>query len=1138
MLDEDLNSKKEDDDILKKFENINMADLNEEGEEEPYLIFINSPKNNPPERNKISTSKYRWNTFFPKMLMEQYSRLANVYFLIIAILQSVRSISYTGQMPLILIPLSVVVILNGIKDLYEDFTRKKSDNEENNKITLVYDSISKSFYPKKWKDIKLGEIVKVNNDESFPADLLLLKTSDDNGICYIETKNIDGETNLKNRQVNKDLINIIKEEKDLSNFNYVCVTKQPNEFIYQFNATLYEFEGIHLKDRDKCILVNEKSFLLRGSSLRQTEYIIGVVIYVGENTKSMLNSPNARSKHSTVEYIMNFLIIIIFSLQILLSIFCSICHLILYLKFKKKHNYIVLIDKNNKELLSPSIFLMLTGTWVLIFTNFVPISLLVTLETIKFFQAMFMGFDTDMYDVERDMGAKVQTSTINEELGQVKFVFSDKTGTLTKNYMQYKCMSIGNNVYGDMESSINKKDNIEDKYGIITNVEFDDINNDFSKDLSKNIDLINHFMLCLCLCNSVIIDNKKFEKENKIEYQASSPDEKALIYFARSQNYIFINKTVNNEIILEIKGERKTYEILNELEYSSERKRMSVICKDQETNKIILYAKGADSMIESLLNQQNKNSEMLIKTNDYLKQFAIKGLRTLMLAYRELSKEEYDEWNEKYIKASQDVIQKDNLIPKLYDEIEKNFNLIGSTAIEDQLQDEVDSVIHSLMETGIKVWMLTGDKLDTAKNIAYSCKLFENHMKIIQFDTAKELETDLKNILNETTFYQKNIVYGLLISSEILSIIFSDNNLLKLFYKICNRCLSVVCSRVSPKQKAEMVNLIKTSNKAITLAIGDGANDVGMINEANIGIGIYGLEGTQAARASDYAITQFSHLRKLLFFHGREAYRRNTYVVLYNFYKNIIFILPMLFFGFINLFSGLTIYDPFIHQMYNTLYTAIPIGWFGVCDLEFDPTFLVKNPKYYIQGIYGKLFHIKIFWEWIINSFIQAVILFLLSYCSFRNNDSEGITYDFWVIGEFIYSTIVIIVNFKIIVDTNTHSIYSLIFNFASIALYFLTILMFSSIEKTSMFKKQNFFVAGHWSNVILDFKFMLSLYVGVLFCLSFDIFLKKFMVLFGYRIEGDKLPPYFDESVFIDDKRNKNSDEIRSYNEPLIDNN
>jgi phospholipid-transporting ATPase len=409
-------------------------------------------------------------------------------------------------------------------------------------------------------------------------------------------------------------------------------------------------------------------------------------------------------------------------------------------------------------------------------------------------------------------------------------------------------------------------------------------------------------------------------------------------------------------------------------------------------------------------------------------------------------------------------------------------------------------------------------------------------MKIIQFDSDKDLETDLKNIMNEATFYQKNIVYGLLISSEILSIIFSEHKLLKLFYKICNRCLSVVCSRVSPKQKAEMVNLIKTSNKAITLAIGDGANDVGMINEANIGIGIYGLEGTQAARASDYAITQFSHLRKLLFFHGREAYRRNTYVVLYNFYKNIIFIIPMLLYGFNNLFSGLTIYDPFIHQMYNTIYTAIPIGWFGVCDMEYEPDVLVKNPKYYIQGIYGKLFHIKIFWEWVINAFIQALVIFLISYYSFRNCDSEGITYDFWVLGEFIYSIIVIIVNFKIVVDTNTHSIYSLTLNAASIALYFLSILAISKIEKTNMFKKQNFTIAGHWNNVILDFKFIFSIYVGVLFCLSFDIFLRKFMILFGFRIEGDKLPPYFDDSVFIDDKKNKGYND-RSYNEPLINN-
>jgi phospholipid-transporting ATPase len=301
---------------------------------------------------------------------------------------------------------------------------------------------------------------------------------------------------------------------------------------------------------------------------------------------------------------MNIQLITIFALQIFISLITSILYLILYYSKKEQLNYIFSYNSEfSKEPKSINLFIKLGGTWILIFTNFVPISLLVTLETVKFIQAMSMSWDIDMFDKERDIGMKVQTSTINEELGQVKFIFSDKTGTLTKNYMQFKCLSIGDKIYGDMENNNNDNKNpiLKDNYGDITNCKFYDINNEFNIDLNQNLELINHFMLCLCLCNSVLIDNKKYDKDKIIEYQASSPDEKALIYFARSQGYIFLNRTIKNEIILEIKGEKKTYEILNELEYSSERKRMSIICKDPETNKIILYSKGADSMIESLL---------------------------------------------------------------------------------------------------------------------------------------------------------------------------------------------------------------------------------------------------------------------------------------------------------------------------------------------------------------------------------------------------------------------------------------------------------------------------------------------------------------------------------------------------------
>jgi phospholipid-transporting ATPase len=230
--------------------------------------------------------------------MEQFSRLVNVYFLIIAVLQSIKEVSYSGGSPIILLPLSFVIFLNGIKDIYEDFKRKKSDRLENNSKCLVYDNNSEDFIIKKWAQIKLGDIIKVNNNEQFPADLILLSSSDKNGICYVETKNIDGETNLKYQEANITLQKI-KSETKLSKIKYVCITKQPNEFIYKFDATLYETDELgNIIDKNNCILLNKKQFLLKGCYLRQTDYIIGVAIYIGQHTKSMINSPNLKSKHS------------------------------------------------------------------------------------------------------------------------------------------------------------------------------------------------------------------------------------------------------------------------------------------------------------------------------------------------------------------------------------------------------------------------------------------------------------------------------------------------------------------------------------------------------------------------------------------------------------------------------------------------------------------------------------------------------------------------------------------------------------------------------------------------------------------------------------------------------------------------
>ena len=344
-------------------------------DEDIYAIFINNRgMNDKNEKNKIDTSKYKWFNFFAKILMEQFSRLANIYFLIIAVLQSIKELSYSGGNPIILMPLSFVVCLNGLKDMYEDYKRKKSDKKENNSECYIYNSLN-GFEKKKWRDIKLGDIIKVNNNEEFPADLLLLSSSEENGICYVETKNLDGETNLKFRQANKSLQNSIfsKNEEYLQHIKYVCITKPPNEFIYKFDATLYETEDNgSIIDKNKFELFSNKSFLLRGSKLRQTDFIIGATIYVGPHTKSMINSPDLKSKHSSVELEMNKQLIAIFCIQLIIALLLSIIYCIISSNsFYGLQHFFFLENENPYKGGYLELFLKMAGTWIIICTNFV-----------------------------------------------------------------------------------------------------------------------------------------------------------------------------------------------------------------------------------------------------------------------------------------------------------------------------------------------------------------------------------------------------------------------------------------------------------------------------------------------------------------------------------------------------------------------------------------------------------------------------------------------------------------------------------------------------------------------------------------------------------------------------------------------
>ena len=566
---------------------------------------------------------------------------------------------------------------------------------------------------------------------------------------------------------------------------------------------------------------------------------------------------------------------------------------------------------------------------------------------------MFISWDIQIYDRKTRSPTKVQTSTLNEDLGQVKYIFTDKTGTLTKNYMEFARLSIGSYEYGTNQTM---KLNLVDNFGKITNFQFYDpkfdehINNNFNnkndKNLTRDVDKeakesdhcknMQLYLNCLSLCHTVIVHNdsenineklddinietpslenpmigKQFEKStkkeiviDKLNYQSSSPDELALVNAARYFKHVFVRRDIQNNIYINENGKDIRYELLHVIEYTSDRKRMSVIVRFPN-NRIYLLAKGADSIVKSLVTQ---NIESIPKTEEFLLSFARKGLRTLMIAYKEIDIDSYNKFVQNYTVIMQinDKNQKTTKLNRLYDDIEQGLYVLGSTAIEDKLQDDVCETLESFINTGINVWVLTGDKKDTAKSIAFSCRLLTHDFTLFEIteglpneDLRKQLNEYLARLLSQgldegiKERSEKSEKYGLIISAEEITKVTSSDELLKVFYEVAIRCNSVLCCRVSPKQKALVVNIVKNNLKDITtLAIGDGANDVNMITAAHVGIGIFGVEGRQAARASDYAIAQFSFLKRLLFVHGRESYRKNAYVVCYNFYKNALFVMP------------------------------------------------------------------------------------------------------------------------------------------------------------------------------------------------------------------------------------------------------
>ncbi|EJD02206.1 phospholipid-translocating P-type ATPase [Fomitiporia mediterranea MF3/22] len=940
-----------------------------------------------------------------------------------------------------------------------------------------------------WENVRVGDFVKIVNEEAFPADILICATSEDENVCFVETKNLDGETNLKSRNAVPALTQLRTADAcvdpSLARFRIELDRPEPN---------MYKLNGAVEKDGQKQP-IDLQTVLLRGTVLKNTKWVIGVVMFTGEDTKIVLNAGGTPSKRSRVERQMNPQVFFNLLLLAGMAVACGIVDHILEARYFGTGAPWLVGDNHSDD--NPNINGLITAIFALItFQNIVPISLYISIEAVRTVQAAFIYFDKDIWYSKTDQPTLARSWNLSDDLGQIEYVFSDKTGTLTQNVMVFRNCSIGGRVYrgeGVSETSEGFADAKNDQVVDIrlsatasadessrpgssnqlpaekrsvdkspTRVPIDPIeapgvelstgvanhfhNNELAQDLADAIHAdensenaghartLNGFFSVLALCHTVIASVEP--ETGRISYRAQSPDEAALVQAAADAGFVFRGR--DKEILrlqTPFSEELELYELLNVLDFTSARKRMSVIVRKlNEDNRLFLLTKGADNVIFERL-KPGINDELKEITGHHLDEFASEGLRTLTLAYKVISDEYYEEWAEKYQEATVALDNREDKVAEICEEIETDLRLLGATAIEDRLQDGVPETIADLKLAGIKVWVLTGDKLETAIAIGYSTNLIapESNLIVIRgdvedglsifdqmynaaeefFPEAHIIEEEALDINEKHGFEVKggemngfgmplrrvntgvsSIVgtnngdrpggFILVIEGSALTHAFADDDSKRLLLRLSIQCEAVICCRVSPLQKALVVKMIKEGIGAMTLAIGDGANDVSMIQAADVGVGISGEEGLQAVNSSDYAIAQFRFLKRLLLVHGHWSYARNGNMIVNFFYKNIICIGCLWWFMIYCGWSSQYVFEYTYLLFWNVFWSLCPVIAIGLFDRIADDDILMEIPELYRYGREGYWFGHKTFLIYMFDAVLQsAIIFFLITYSYF-----------------------------------------------------------------------------------------------------------------------------------------------------------
>ncbi|KAI9910434.1 hypothetical protein PsorP6_010902 [Peronosclerospora sorghi] len=1086
-------------------------------------VHLNAPEANAARgycSNLVVTSRFTVYNFVPKLLLYEFRKLANAYFLVISIMQTIKPISNTGGFPASLPALSIIVLIDMFFAMLEDYKRHRADHVANNLPCHKFDATSRTFHPTKWHLLHVGDVVKVANRDAVPADLVILGAHEPDpahpaGICYVETKSLDGETNLKLRQGVEATYTRLGHDAAVAELHGTVVCETPNNAIHRFSGSLTLDDG-------KQEVITTNAIVLRGSTLRNTEYIYGLVVNTGPDTKIMMASSSEPMKWSNMERRLNTQILYICVLMVALCLAGATLSTVWNAQNLGQHRAWYLYDKDATSIQDPvANFCIMVLYYFLLLNSFIPVSLYVSMTSVKFMQSFFMNQDLEMYHQDSDTPCQVRTMSLNEELGQIDYIFSDKTGTLTCNIMEFRKCSINGVSYGLGETEVGiaaRKRQQEDAtttssfyaetpggsstvslrgedrgdatgpgltivptdrvvQAPFVNYQDDAIFDAMAHPTSSQAEKIAAFFEHLALCHTVMPETAS---DNSLRLSASSPDEQALVAAAACFGYKFVARGPGKAMVESFscvehpeymmshqpvaENPVSTYEILEVLEFNSTRKRMSVILKTP-TGQIKLFCKGADTVMYERLRPTDDPSVKHVRavTLQHMEQFASEGLRTLVIGCTDIAPAFFDAWVLDYRTAINDMRQIElrrtgqaNDIDRLMEAIEVNLDILGATAIEDRLQAEVPDTIYKLRQASIKIWMLTGDKEETAINIGFACRLLTPDIEriVISADTHADLDAIVAELEpyaleddEETPMpatgppgaaaseprrshasvptRQKRLTQiesmaerppqdlALVIDGETLELALEECR--DLLLKVAEKCVAVIACRVSPAQKAQLVRLVRDNKPEIrTLAIGDGANDVSMIQAAHVGVGISGQEGMQAANSSDYAIAQFRFLSRLLLVHGRWNYVRMGKLILYIFYKNVILNLTQFWYMIYTGYSGQKYFLEWGLQGYNLLFTALPIILVSTFEQDVPAGLAHNYPLLYRIGQENTRFNTKVVWAWITSCVWESLVICFGVVYGMRYLKASGDTPVMWVYGCTSFTIVLIVVTLKL----------------------------------------------------------------------------------------------------------------------------